>query len=191
MANIDIKNIEFKKPNEEELKVFKRDLFIHNRKLFLVRFLILLAVLVVIIVGQYFGEMQLVYADRSWLAFLRRQLIFIIVFVVLNIISAIPLVYSKITAKDAELHKFTVLKKVKVNESTNRVGGMGIGGFFFSPNEKYKYLMLMDGEDNVTGKAFVSGFREFSTVKEGDEVYVERAPYRDHFRHYYICKVIK
>ena len=186
MDNIDIKFLEFRKPTEEERKEIKKNLFMHNRKVFFIRFLILLVILLIVLVFQYFGQFSRI-QDYSWPAFFSRQWVFFIIFIVLNIISAIPLVYSSLTVKDLDFHRFKVLKKMKVNESTNRYGG-GLGGMVFSPNEKYKYLIVADAEtgDNVTGKVMVSGPMEYSSVKEGDEIIAEKVPYKEHFRYYYI-----
>ena len=190
MANIDIKNVEFHKPNEEELKELKKNLSIHNRMVFFKRFMVLFIVLLVILVFQYFGQFSLV-QDYSWGAFFARQWLFFTFFIVLNIISLIPLVYARLTVKDIKFHKFKVIKKVKVNESASSNTSTGLGGFIFAPNVKYKYLMLMDGEDNITGKAFVNGIFEYDTVKEGDVVYVERVPHKDDVIHYYVTTSYK
>ena len=49
MANIDIKNLEYRKPNEEELKEIRKNLSIHNRKVFFIRFVIILISIIIII----------------------------------------------------------------------------------------------------------------------------------------------
>ncbi|MCR5430200.1 MAG: hypothetical protein K6E58_03100 [Eubacterium sp.] len=186
MANVDIKDLEFRKPNEEEKKVIKKNLLIHNSKVFLIRFIILLVLLIIVMAFQYFGQFSRI-QDYSWKAFLSRQWLFYIIFIVLNIISAIPLIYASTTVKSLDFHRFIVNKKMKVNESSNRYGG-GLGGMVFSPNEKYKYLIVSDAEsdDNVTGKVLVSGPMEYSSVREGDEIIAEKVPYRNHFRYYYV-----
>ena len=62
------------------------------------------------------------------------------------------------------------------------------GGFFYGMKVRYKYLIVTDGEsdDDVTGKVFISGPLEYSSVKEGDEVIAEKVPYEDHHRFYYV-----
>lgn len=188
MANVDIKDLEFRKPNEEELKEIKKNISIHNRKVFLVRFLILLAVLIVVLVIQYFGQFSLV-QDYSWKAFFSRQTLFYIIFIVLNVFSAIPLIYARVTAKSLEFRKFKVLKKMKVKEKhVSGDASTGDQGFIFSSYVKSKYLMVEDFEtgENVVGKVFIDGPMEYSSVKEGDEIIAEKAEYKDHYRYYYV-----
>ena len=189
MANVDIKNLEYKKPNEEELKEIRKNLSIHNRKVFFIRFVIIFFGFAVCMAFQYFGQFHK-YSYDAWPRFLKDQWLFYLVFIVLNVISLIPLIYSRITIKKIEFHRFKVYKKVKVDE--NPAGGdagyAATGGFFYGMKVRYKYLLVTDAEtgDNVVGKVFISGPLEFSSVREGDEVIAEKVPYEDHHRFYYV-----
>lgn len=189
MANVDIKNLEYKKPNEEELKEIRKNLSIHNRKVFFVRFAIIFFGFAVCMGFQYFGQFKY-YSYDPWRRFLADQWLFYLVFIVLNVISLIPLVYARITIKDIEFHRFKVLRKYKINETqyAGEDSGDGMHGFFFGMRVRYKYLMVTDAEtgDNVVGKVFINGPMEFSSVKEGDEVIAEKVPYEDHHRFYYV-----
>ena len=189
MANVDIKNLEYKKPNEEELKEIRKNLSIHNRKVFFVRFAIIFFGFAVCMAFQYFGQFHK-YSYDPWRRFLADQWLFYLVFIVLNVISLIPLVYARITIKDIEFHRFKVLKKFKINEAqyAGEDTGDGMHGFVFGLRVRYKYLMVTEPEtgDNVVGKVFISGPLEFSSVREGDEVIAEKIPYEDHHRFYYV-----
>ncbi len=189
MANVDIKNLEYKKPNEEELKEIRKNLFIHNRKVFLVRFIILFIALAICMTFQYFGQFHR-YSYNAWPRFLADQWLIYLVFVFLNVLSLIPLIYARINVKDIEFHRFNVLKKVKINE-TQYAGediGDGMHRRFAGGRVRYKYLMVTDAEtdNNVVGKVFISGPMEYSSVRENDEVIAERIPYEDHYRYYYV-----
>lgn len=189
MANVDIKNLEYIKPNEEELKEIRKNLSIHNRRVFFVRFAILFFVLAICMAFQYFGQFKY-YSYNAWPRFLADQWLLYLVFIVLNVISLIPLVYARITIKDIEFHRFKVIRKYKINETPDagENGSGGMGGFFFGMRVRYKYLMVTDAEtgDNVVGKVFINGPMEFSSVKEGDEVIAEKVPYEVHHRFYYV-----
>ena len=189
MANIDIKNLEYRKPNEEELKEIRKNLSIHNRKVFFVRFLILFIAFMICMIFQYFGQFRR-YSYNAWPRFLADQWLFYVLFVFLNILSLIPLIYARINVKNIEFHRFKVYKKIKVNE-TQYAGediGDGMHGRFAGGRVRYKYLIVTDGEsdNDVTGKVFISGPMEYSSVQEGDEVIAEKIPYEDHFRYYYV-----
>ena len=189
MANVDIKNLYYRKPNGEELKEIRKNLSIHNRKVFLVRFLILFFAFAVCMLFQYFGQFHR-YSYNAWPRFLADQWLFYLIFIFLNILSLIPLVYARINVKDIEFHRFKVYKKVKVNEAqyAGEDTGDGMHGFMFGMRVRYKYLIVTDGEsdDDVTGKVFISGPMEYSSVREGDEVIAEKIPYEDHHRFYYV-----
>lgn len=189
MANVDIKNLEYKKPNEEELKEIRKNLFIHNRKVFLVRFLILFIAFMICMLFQYFGQFHR-YSYDPWRRFLTDQWLFYVIFIFLNILSLIPLIYTRISVKDIEFHRFNVLKKIKVSETENAGEDIGDGMHGVTPGGRvrYKYLMVTDAEtgNNVVGKVFISGPMEYSSVREGDEVIAEKIPYEDHHRFYYV-----
>ena len=189
MANIDIKNLEYRKPNEEELKEIRKNLSIHNRKVFFIRFAIIFFGFAVCMLFQYFGQFHR-YTYNVWARFIADQWLIILIFIVLNVISIIPLIYARITVRDIEFHRFKVLKKIKVAEVQNAGEDIGDGmtGFFGGGKVRYKYLMVEDAEtdENVVGKVFISGPMEFSSVREGDEVIAEKVPYEDHHRFYYV-----
>ena len=189
MANIDIKNLEYRKPNEEELKEIRKNLSIHNRKVFLIRFAIIFFGFAVCIAFQYFGQFHR-YTYNVWARFIADQWLIILIFIVLNVVSLIPLIYARITVKDIEFHRFKVLKKIKVDEVENAGADIGDGMTRVPTGGKvrYKYLMVIDAEtdNNVVGKVFVSGPMEFASVREGDEVIAEKVPYEDHHRFYYV-----
>ena len=189
MANVDIKNLEYKKPNEEELKEIRKNLSIHNRKFFFIRFAIIFFGFAVCMAFQYFGQFHK-YSYDPWRRILADQWIFYLVFIVLNIISLIPLIYARVNIKNIEFHRFKVYKKVKVDESptSGDPGYATTGGVFYGMKVRYKYLIVTDAEtgDNVVGKVFISGPLEFSSVREGDEVIAEKIPYEDHHRFYYV-----
>ena len=189
MANVDIKNLEYRKPNEEELREIRKNLSIHNRRVFFVRFAIIFAGFAVCMAFQYFGQFHK-YSYDPWRRFLADQWLFYLIVIVLNVISLIPLIYARITVKDIEFHRFKVYKKIKVNE-VQYAGediGDGMTGRFAGGRLRYKYLIVTDGEsdNDVTGKVFVTGPMEFTSIKEGDEVIAEKAPYEDHYRYYYV-----
>lgn len=189
MANIDIKNLEYRKPNEEELKEIRKNLSIHNRKVFFVRFAIIFFAFAVCMAFQYFGQFKY-YSYDPWRRFLVDQWLFYLIFIVLNVISLIPLIYARVTVKDVEFHRFKVYKKIKVNEVQHAGEDIGDGmtGRFAGGRVRYKYLIVKDGEsdNDVTGKVFVTGPMEFTSIKEGDEVIAEKVPYEDHHRFYYV-----
>ena len=189
MANVDIKNLEYKKPNDEELKEIRKNLSIHNRKVFLIRFLILFVALAICMGFQYFGQFHR-YSYDAWPRFLKDQWLFYLIFIFLNILSLIPLIYTRINVKDIEFHRFNVLKKIKVNETQYAGEDIGDGMHGVTPGGRvrYKYLMVTDAENdnNVVGKVFISGPMEYSSVREGDEVIAEKIPYEDHHRFYYV-----
>ena len=189
MANVDIKNLNYRKPNEEELKEIRKNLFIHNRKVFFVRFLILFIAFMICMVFQYFGQFHR-YSYNAWPRFLADQWLFYLIFIFLNVLSLIPLIYARANVKDIEFHRFKVYKKVKVNENpyAGADSGSGMSGFFYGMRVRYKYLIVTDGEsdDDVTGKVFITGPMEYSSVREGDEVIAEKVPYEDHHRFYYV-----
>ena len=189
MANIDIKNLEYKKPNEEELKEIRKNLSIHNRRVFLIRFLFIFIAFAMCISFQYFGQFHR-YSYDPWRRFIADQWLFIVAFVFINVLSLIPLIYARINVKKIEFHRFNVYKKVKVDEKPDSGDGNygATGGFFYGMRVRYKYLIVTDAEtgDNVVGKVFISGPMEFASVREGDEVIAEKIPYEDHFRYYYV-----